>query len=368
MKPLGALLLVAKACAPYLGGSRGFVRGTRAAATSLMAVLVVLMTVGAGALLTEQVWLVDQRDTLKAATNAAGIAATLEMRRVLADDPGISDDDLKAALEPLARAYIEANLLHLQTDRLARAKSTLVVEVRPDRGRNTVDVNAQADLGGFLFGATLPFLSGVGQIESMKVGARAESVTNPVEVVLAIDVSTSMTAALDGRRPRWGEKSRMAIVKDAARVLVDILGPDADDRVAIGVVPWHFNVRLADGTATDWSARRWARYPTRRTYGVPYGCADLHSEWNVCQAAAIDEELPQTAPEDWKGCLDSHRMESSGTHAANVSASDFFSPPSASPFAQAYFPRPVRDQVPVFYLGNGPSRPSLASLLRPLRS
>ena len=313
-------------------------RGTRAAATSLTAAIVAVMTVGGGALLIEHVWLVDQRDTLKSASNAAGIAATLEMKRVLADDPGISDAELKAALEPVARAYIEANLLHLQTDRLARAKATLAVEVRPDRGQNTVDVNAQADLGGYLFATTLPFLSGVGQLSSMKAEARVENVKIPVEVVLALDVSTSMTAALDGGRPRWGEKSRMAIVKDAAKALVNILGPNAEDRIAVGVVPWHFNVRLADAKATEWDSKGWARYPTKRTYGVPYGCANLYSDWNVCQAAATDDELPRTTLEDWKGCLDSHRMETSGTHAANASASDFFSLPSVSPFAQGYFP------------------------------
>ena len=314
---------------------KSFVRGTRAAATSIMAVFVVIMTVGAGAVITEHVWLLDQRDTLKAASNAAGIAATLEMRRVLADDPSISDDDLKAALEPSAEAYVLANLLHLSEDRLARAKATLVVEVRPDRSQNTVDVNVQADLGGFLFGATLPLMGGVDQIESMRTGARVESVTNPIEVVLAIDVSSSMQSKLDGDWPVAGEKSRMKIVKDAANGLVAILNPSADNRVAIGVVPWHVNIRLADATATDWSTKRWARYPTKRAYGVPYECRPSATS---CTPDTVVADLPSPAPEAWDGCLDGHRMGSIGTSAAAPAVADLFTLPSANAFSQAYYP------------------------------
>ena len=329
---------VVRRLAPYRappGGWKGFVRGTRAAATSLAAAIVGIMTVGGGALLIEHVWLVDQRDTLKSASNAAGIATTLEMRRVLADDPGIGDADLKAALETVARAYVEANLLHLQTDRLARAKATLAVEVRPDRGQNTVDVNAQADLGGYLFATTLPFLSGVGEIPSMKVEARVENVKIPIEVVLALDVSSSMQVKLDGGTPGPGEKSRMDIVKDAAKALVNILGPDADDRIAVGVVPWHMNVRLADATATAWDSKGWARYPTKRTYGVPYECPESAS---VCRPDAVVADLRPSAPEDWNGCLDGHRMGSSGTSAANPAVADLFTTPSANAFSHAYYP------------------------------
>ena len=59
-------------------------------------------------------------------------------------------------------------------------------------------MNAQADLDGFLFSSMLPFLDGVQQIETTKTKARAGSVTSPIEVVLAIDVSESMNSALDG--------------------------------------------------------------------------------------------------------------------------------------------------------------------------
>lgn len=127
-----------------------FLKRAEGAATSLMAVFVAIIAVGGAAFISNHVWLVDQRDTLKEATNAASIAAMQEMRRALADDPGIGDDDLRAALEPVARAYVLVNLLHLSKDRYDRAVESLVVEVRPDRGRGTVEVSAQTDLGGFL--------------------------------------------------------------------------------------------------------------------------------------------------------------------------------------------------------------------------
>ena len=287
----------------------------------------------------DHVWLVDQRDTLKAASNAAAIAAAQEMNRVLAGNPDIGDDDLQAALQPVAKAYALANLLDLSGARLTRAKATLVVEVEPDRSQNTVDVNVQADLGGFLLAGRLPFLSGVDQIESMTVGARVESVTNPIEVVLAIDVSHSMSGKLDGgvTDEDKGDRSRMDIVRDAAKALVGILGPDADDRVAIGVVPWHHNVRLAAATATDWSksANLWARYPTKRTYDVPYECQPSS---DPCTPDAVVADLSSSAPEDWNGCLDGHRMGSSGTSAAAPEVADLFTLPSANAFSQAYYP------------------------------
>ena len=94
-------------------------------------------------------------------------------------------------------------------------------------------------------------------------------------------------------------------------------------------------MRLADATATDWSDKRWARYPTERTYGVPYECPESA---NTCKPAAVKAELPSSAPEDWDGCLDGHRMGGSGTSAANPEVADLFTTPSLNAFSQAYYP------------------------------
>ena len=312
-----------------------FLLGTRAGATSIVTAAVAVMSVAGFAFITDHVWLIDQRDVLKSAAGSAAIAATKEMNRRLVHTPDMSEDDLKTAVSSVAENYIKLNLAYLPTDRLTRAEETLTVTVKPDRNLGTVDVAATADLGGTLFSRHLPVLSNYKGPEKVGTEAGVETKVTPVEAVLAIDVSTSMKGALDGSIPGQGEKSRMDIVKDAAKALVTVLRPNQHNRVAIGVVPWHFNVRLADATASDWSDKRWARYPTERTYGVPYECTP---SLNTCEPDAITAALPSSAPEDWNGCLDGHRMGGSGTSAANPAVADLFTTPSVNAFSQAYFP------------------------------
>ena len=323
-----------------------FAGSTRAGATAIAAVAVTVMTVGASALITDHLWLVDQRDVLKAAADAGAIAATLELNRRLRDDPTVSDAELKAALESVAKRYVVLNLQHLPEDRLAEAVATLKVEVVPRRAERTVDVSAKADLGGTLVSRRMPLFASSDPLPLTRVVAQVESAPTPVEVVLAIDVSVSMATRLNGN-PTCTESelargctgggpadARMGIVKRAAKALVGILEPSTDKRVAIGVVPWHTQVRLAPATAAEWARARWARYPTRRIYGQPYACRGA----NCTPPAPVEQALASAAPEAWKGCLDGHRMGSVGTRASLPSTSAFFTLPSANAFAQAFFP------------------------------
>ena len=304
---------------------------TRAGATSIAAAAVTVMMVAGAALIIDHAWLVDQRDTLKSAANAAAMAATIEMNRQLAANPDMSDDALKTAITPAARRYVELNLAYLSEDRLARAKGTLLLGVTPHAESGNVDVDVSADLGGTLLSRHLALLGNYAGPAEIGGRAGVEARTPAVEVVLAIDVSTSMESEVGE-----GEESRMDIVKSAATTLVDIIAPSESNRVAIGVVPWHFNVRLADETAEHWSDQNWARYPTKRTYGVPYEC--VTSSGTSCKPDPVDDELPASAPGDWRGCLDGHRMGSIGTHAAAPEVTDLFTLPSVSAFSQAYFP------------------------------
>ena len=314
-----------------------FLVGTRAGATSIVTAAVAVMSVAAFAFIVDHIWLVDQRDVLKSAASAAAVAATKEMDRRLVPSPDMAQADLTAALTPVARNYLELNLAYLSTDRLTRAKETLALTVTPNRDLGTVDVAATADLGGTLFSRHMPMLSNYKGPETVGTRAGVETRVTPVEAVLAIDVSKSMLYMLDGELPDEDkdEKSRMDIVKDAAKTLVNILRPNTHNRVAIGVVPWHMNVRLADETAADWSDNRWARYPTRRTYGVPYEC---QASSTACTPDAVTADLPSSAPEDWDGCLDGHRMGGSGTSAANPAETELFTSPSLDAFSQAYYP------------------------------
>ena len=314
-----------------------FLLGTRAGATSIVAAAVAVMGIAGFAFITDHIWLVDQRDVLKNAADAAAVAATKEMNRRLVPSPDISPADLTTALAPVARNYLELNLAYLPTNRLTKAKETLTVTVTPNKDQGTVDVATTADLGGTLFSRHLPVLGNYKGPANVGTRAGVETRVTPVEAVLAIDVSTSMLIKLDGNFPDkdLNEKSRMDIVKDAAKALVNVLRPNEHNRVAIGVVPWHFHVRLADTMATNWSTKLWARYPTERTYGVPYECPESAS---TCTPAAITATLPSSAPEDWGGCLDGHRMGGSGTSAANPAVADLFTTPSVNAFSQAYYP------------------------------
>lgn len=267
---------------------KSLLRDTRAGATAIVAVVVTLMTLGGTALIGDHVWLVNQRDSLKSALDAAGIAATFEMDRLLNQDPGISDSDLVDELQKVAKRYIELNLSYLPADRLAWARSTLVVEVRLDRVQRTVNIAAEADLGGPVLAKVLPWLADQTQSSTIHTASEVKSIVSAVEVVLALDVSASMQWSLTDTRPPWndsGARTRMELVKDAALNLVGILDPNVDDRIAIGVVPWSAAVRLDEQMAGEWEMNDWARYPTRRTYDIPWSCTPTGSctpapQWN----------------------------------------------------------------------------------------
>ena len=333
-----------------------FLRDSRAGAAGIAAAAVTVMTVGGAALIGDHLWLYDQRDVLKDATSAASIAATLELERQLTNDPTISDEDLKAALKPIAKRYVEINLGHLPEKRRKRAKESLeITEILPNRGQRVVNVKAEADLGGTLFAAQLPLLGNYEGPDKVFAQAGVEAESTSVKVVLAIDTSGSMTLNLDGGDTHSGasgpaagrdcpsnsnavECSRMEIVKRAASNLVGILKPGAKTRVEIGIVPWHTQVRLDTATADAWEHKQWARYPTRRRYEVPYlNCNRSDSKTCTNLPDASEEALPAIA-EDWMGCLNESRLGTVGSTAALPALDDLFTPPSQNHFAQSYFP------------------------------
>ena len=318
---------------------RAFVNDTRAGATAIASAAVTVMTVGASALIIDHVWLVDQRDVLKTAADAASIAATLDIDRQLAKNPDISDKKLKKALESVARRYVLANLAHLAPERFERAEDSLVVKLDLDRTQRTVGVTAKADLGGTLFSRNLPLLgnyTGPGKVVA-KAGVESES--TPVEVVLAIDVSNSMRLTLKGGTwAHLASNSRMGIVKRAARELVTVLEPDAYSRVAVGIVPWDISVRLDAHSASAWTRKRWARYPDKRTYPYPWKCG------STCVVAPVVDDLPDDPPSEWRGCLEEYRVGAGDTASLpDATAAALFATPARSPFAQHFFPSwPVR--------------------------
>ena len=305
-----------------------FVHDRRAAATTLTAGMFTIMCLAGIALAGDHVHLVYQRDILKGATDAAIIAATRHMASLNSD----SDDETKAchtdipstdrsgtcnALMPVAKRYILANLPEGRRD---QARTTLAIELTPNRAAGTVGMEVEADLGGAAFGTWL--WGNVVDNTQVASGVERTEAVITAEVVLAIDVTGSMDKKFTGGTAQEGESSRLAIVKQAALTLVDILAPEGSSTsVAIGVVPWDYRIRLAPNMLTKWEDNSWAQYPTQRYYKNPYkGSTQGESQ-----------TLPATKPEDWKGCLDQRAI--SGDQTPGLSAAL----QTNTPFVMSFF-------------------------------
>ena len=244
-----------------------FLRGTRAGAAGIAAAAVTVMGVGGAALIGDHVWLVDQRDVLKTAADAAAVAATLEMKTLPND---LGDDALTTRLRPVAERYVRLNLTHLPKDRYDRAADTLVVGVSPNRRAGTVRVTAEADLGGTLFASRLPLFAGYTGPATIGVEAGVECATNLVEVVLAFDVTASMHERVGGQR-------KIQATVAAAEALIDVLYAGCGDgNVALGVVPWDKTVRLDEETVRRFRSGSWVDLRALRSAGL----AD--ADWAGC--------------------------------------------------------------------------------------
>ncbi len=233
-----------------------FLRDVTGGATSITAAMVGVMVVGGTALISDHVWLVDQRDVLKSAADAATLAATLERNRL---PDGLSDRKLNKKLRATATRYVKLNLAHLPKDRYERAVETLTVNVFPNRHQDTVGVSVEADLGGALFASRLPIFAGYTGPSKTKVKAGVERVREPVDVVLALDTSSSMKLRLNGRTTRNPDRSRLEIVRRAALRVVDIF----DGSAHIGVVPWSNRV---NADSADWPDRYAPEINNHRRY------------------------------------------------------------------------------------------------------
>ena len=310
-----------------------FLTDARGAATAIAAAAIAVMTVAGTALVVDHAWLVDQRDVLKAAVDAAAVAATVEMQRQVSEDPEIGDTLLTDRLTEVAERYVLLNLAHLPAARLDRAEQTLQVKLDANRDSGTVRITASGDFGGTLLAGNIPLLGGLQEVNAIQTEAGVESSRVPVEVVLAIDISGSMARALDGTASVPEDETRMALVKQASRALVAALDPNPEHRIAVGLVPWHRVVRLNDFGQDRWERFQWAVYPSSRSYGVPYQM-DFR---NLPDPPSVTQNLAADAPEPWSGCLDDHRITGSST-AEPLTLPDLNTPPQRAPFAQYFYP------------------------------
>ena len=323
-----------------------FVRCRRAAATALTAAVMTLMSVAGIALTSDHTHLVYQRDILKAGTDAATLATT---RHLWTLGQNLSDEQVKAALMPIARRYILANI---SESRRERAAETLTVTLVSDRTAGTVDITAEADLGGIIFGSwmygnVVPSTR-VGSLSELEIADETTTTTPtpdtpttpstpPItELALVLDVTGSMTYHLTGDE-REGPDSRIEIVKRAAEALVDTITSDTSRTVAVGLVPWSYRVRFDTETRTRWEDSGWALYPTRRYYPNPYQGSwrwtgtspypDPHQEnpWGEWH------DLPNRGSKSWNGCVDQRRM--SGDNPPGIHAT----PPTLELFTMSFY-------------------------------
>ena len=260
---------------------RRFLRDTRAGATAIAAAAVTVMTVGGAALVSDHVWLVDQRDVLKTATDAAGLAATMEMTRLA--DQTHTDAELKAALKPVAERYILLNLKHLPPARFEATKTSLRepggLDLHIDRDANTVAVTAAADLGGTLFSRHLPLLGNYAGPGRVVARTGIECSGGIIEVVLALDVTGSMNQRIDKARAKTADNHRILVAVEAAKTLVEELHSSCDDTdVVIGVVPWDKTVRLP--SHAQWKTNGWV---DTSAYTAAAGVSGYEA-WNGCVA------------------------------------------------------------------------------------
>lgn len=222
-----------------------FFGDTRAGAVGVSSVFVALMSFGGAALVSDHVVLLHHRNALQAASAAATIAATRQMAKLA---PGLTEDELAAELEPLARRYILANVSDGARE---LARETLEVTVTADRVAGVVGVAAFADLGGAVVGRNL-----WGRlVNRTEVASGAERVVSPVDLVLAIDVTGSMNSSIYTRAGRRFPEAdrRINVVRNAAQVLVGALYDQEGEtgHVSIGLVP--FNTTVNVGAARqDW--------------------------------------------------------------------------------------------------------------------
>ncbi len=290
-----------------------FLHDTRAAVTTITAGMFTMLSLAAIALVGDHHQLTYQRDLLQVASDSAGVALMNEMESLSCT--AMTDAELNAALEPIARRYLLSNL---PAGKRARVAETLTITLTPNCNAGTVAVHARADLGGAVFGRWI--WGGLAAASTVRSGF--EQLERLTEVALAIDVTASMDRRLGG-------SSLLVNVKQAALELVSILNQSGDGSAAIGLVPWHERVRLGPTERTNWEDNGWAVYPTQRYYPKPYWTTG--PGWVKIAGPGEWQTLPATKPQDWQGCFD--QRSTSGNNPPAFSAT----PPTDAPFTMEFY-------------------------------
>lgn len=181
-----------------------------------------------------------QRQLVLNALDAAGVATA---RRFV---EGATD----AELVTYANNFFRANLSDIDAD-----STTLIVTLpNDDAGGGRVKLNAKIDYEPYFLSA-FQSLMGVSETKVLDFSAQAEvQLKNTLEVALVLDNSGSMDEYGSG-----SGKKRIALLKDAAKQLVDTLAAQGQamkqvaEPVRFGLVPFAASVNVGPANATaDW--------------------------------------------------------------------------------------------------------------------
>ena len=131
---------------PLAARRQRFFADRSALGTAIAAAFFTLLGLAGIALAGDHVWLTYQRDLLKTSADAAGLATAYRLPTFGSD---MSDEEVKAALDPVARRYILANL---PEEKRQQAQDTLELTLTRPRAC-TAFIDASATWAGWSSGA-----------------------------------------------------------------------------------------------------------------------------------------------------------------------------------------------------------------------
>ena len=270
--------------------SDSFFRDTRGGAVGLASIFIALMSFTGTALLSDHLVLLRHRDTLQAAAASASIAATQHLSKL---STSLTDEELADALKPVARRYVLANLPNATRE---SASQSLEIMLTLDRDAGVVGVEAVADVGGAIVGRHI----WGGLVNKISASSGAERIVAPVDLVLAVDVTGSMTNSIYSNATSVPEEDRrINVVRNAAQILVSALyDQDGGDtgHVSVGLVPFNTTVNVGAGRQ-DWLSDLGQGHKVIPPgFGPWRGCIEHRTEENDLDLSLVTpDEAPFTS-------------------------------------------------------------------------
>jgi Flp pilus assembly protein TadG len=223
------------------------------------------------------------RTALQEVVDAAGLAAGADFA---ATDEVVRETALN---------YVNANIApHIQKLRMKPPVTTVTPQVDPVTNKRTILISATSRLD-----TTFMRLFDIIDLPLSAVTDVQRSEAGPQQVVLVLDSTNSMTLPL-------GSRTRMAVLKEAALSLVDVIMDPPNQGGGIGIVPFALRVNLS-GVSLGGVPSTWIDIPPDET-----NCTWSSECWEPCirdgaQATCLNRNAPGCVESDcrqvsWNGC------------------------------------------------------------------